>query len=180
MVKTSFGLVALVMLVCVASTGVAGAQDAYPPAGDTFVANTTTVGAGGTIVLGIQFCRPASEASFDLDSSVPLGTAIADGDGRATLNATIPSGTAPGAHTINGACTGADGQLLTMTLAITVTGAEAGGGSGSGGLPTTGAGSTIPMSRIALAAVLGGGLLVLAADRRRAALSRPERETAGV
>lgn len=157
------------------SAGAAAAQDAYPPGGNTITTNDATVAPGGAMVLGIQVCRPGTSASFALDGSTALGTATATNSGVATLNATIPSSTAPGSHAINGSCTGSNGQPLALVLSFTVT-----GGTGAGNLPTTGSSSTTPMTEIAVAAIAGGGLLVLLANRRRSAHRTEARETAGV
>lgn len=165
MVKKVLTLAAVLLF---AMAGAAQAQT-YPPEGDSFTADDTSVAPGGTIVLGIQICRAASTASFTLESD-SLGSATANTDGVATLNATIPSDTSPGSHTITGACTGADGQPLTMVLGITVEGAA---------VPVTGSSNTMPMTQIALGAITAGGLLVLVANKRRAAKA-DARDTASV
>ena len=165
---------AFATMLVLGAAGVAGAQDAYPPPGDGIAADTTTVAPGGTIVLGLRVCRPAAEAQFTFDASTPLGSATADGDGVATLNATIPSSAAPGTHSITGECADPDGGTLTQVLNITIVGAA-----GAGSLPTTGNDDAVSMTQIALAAVVLGGLLVLAADRRRAPAAA-ERERSGV
>jgi LPXTG-motif cell wall-anchored protein len=61
-----------------------------------------------------------------------------------------------------------------VSVNVTVLGATAGSN-----LPTTGSGSTAPLTQMAVAALAGGGLLVLLANRRRATRSQV-RETAGV
>jgi hypothetical protein len=156
MVKKALALAALLLF---ATTGVAHAQD-YPPAGDELVADDTTVAPGEAIVLGLQICQPASSATFRLDGSTSLGTATANDSGVARLTTTIPSGTSAGSHTIEGSCTGANGQPLTQVLGITITGAGA-------AIPTTGSANTKPLTQLAIATLAGGGLLVLLANRRR-------------
>jgi len=155
------------------TAGTAAAQDAYPPAGgDSITANDTTVAPGDAMVLGIQVCNPASTATFVLDGSSTLGTGTANSSGVAQATVTIPSSTSAGSHTITGSCPDGAGTL-TQVLSFTVTGAS------GGNLPTTGSGSTTPMTQVALAAIAGGGLLVLLANKRRSA-PKAERETAGV
>lgn len=157
------------------SAGTATAQDGeYPPAEDEIVADDTTVAPGETMVLGIQVCNPGSTASFTLDNSTALGSGTASSSGRAEATVTIPSSTSPGTHTITGSCADPEGGTLTQVLSFTVT------APGGGGLPATGSGSTTPMTQIAIAAIAGGGLLVLLANKRRTAGRADRRETAGV
>lgn len=162
-------LLAAVALVALPTT--AAAQD-YAPGGNTITADDTTVAPGEAIVLGIQICQPSTSATFELDSTTSLGSATAGSNGRATLTATIPSTTSAGTHTIEGSCMGSNGQPLVQVLSITV-------GAGGSGIPVTGSSSTLPMTQLAIAAIAGGGLLVLVANRRRTAQA-DARETADV
>ncbi|MGH9085537.1 MAG: LPXTG cell wall anchor domain-containing protein [Acidimicrobiales bacterium] len=149
----------------------AGAQQ-YPPAGNTVTADDTTVAPGEPITLSAQ--KFQGSVTFTLFSApVVLGTATANSAGVATITATIPSNTTPGTHRVEATGTGLDGQPLTVVLTITVTGAA------GSGLPTTGSGSTTPLTQLAVAALAGGGLLVLLANRRRSARAEA-RETVGV
>jgi len=172
MLKKTLLLAAALLFV---TAGTASAQDGeYPPAEDEIVADDTTVAPGEAMVLGIQVCAPGATASFVLDNSTTLGSGTADGSGRAEATVTIPSTTTPGTHTITGSCADPDGGTLTQVLSFTVTAPGA-----AQPLPTTGSDSTTPMAQIALAAIAGGGLLVLLANKRRSS-GRTERETAGV
>ncbi len=161
-------ILALSAVLLFATAGAAQAQT-YPPEGNSFTANDTSVAAGGTMVLGIQICQAASTAAFTLEST-SLGTATANSSGVATLNATIPSDTTAGAHTITGTCTGADGEPLTLVLGITI---------GAATTPATGSSNTVPMTQMAIGAITAGGLLVLLANKRRSAKVATS-ETAGV
>ena len=130
MLKKILGLAAAMSIALVGVAATASAQD-YPTPPNSFTADDTTVAPGETIVLSIQVCRPGTSAGFTLDGGTSLGSATANGDGRATLKATIPSSTAPGSHTITATCTGANGQPLTQMLNFTVTGGARGTGAGS-------------------------------------------------
>lgn len=173
MIKKTLLLAAALVVVL---AGTAGAQD-YPPSGDRIDATRTTVAPGESMVLGIQICVPASSASFVLDNTTTLGTGTANQAGRAEATVTIPSNTAPGSHTITGSCPDPDGGTLTQVLGITVT---APGQAAARPLPETGSGNALPLSQVAIAAIAGGGLLVLLADRRRRAGRAAVRDTAGV
>jgi LPXTG-motif cell wall-anchored protein len=171
MLKKVVALVAMVLLV---GATAAGAQE-YPPAGDTVTVSDTTVEPGEPITVNAQVYQPSSTVTFTFFSEpVMLGTDTANGSGVASLTATIPANATPGTHRIDATGTGADGQPLTVSVNVTVLGATAGSN-----LPTTGSGSTAPLTQMAVAALAGGGLLVLLANRRRAERSQV-RETAGV
>lgn len=175
-------MVKKLLLLCaallIATAGTAAAQDAYPPPqGEQIQVSDATPEPGQQITLRACCFMPGTTVTFTLYSQpVTLGTATADADGWATLVATIPAGTAPGVHTIEATGIGLDGQPLTVTQQITVV---APGGAGQP-LPRTGSDSTVPMTQIAVAAIAGGGLLVLLANKRRSARAREERETVGV
>jgi LPXTG-motif cell wall-anchored protein len=177
MLKKILGFAAIVLATTVASSGVASAQDAYPPAGDTVAASDTTVEPGQPVTISARtFCAGCPVTFMLFSEPINLGTVDADANGVATITFTVPEELSAGTHTVEASGTGADGQPLTVTTTITVTGAA--GGAGGGNLPTTGNDSAISMSQVALAAIVGGGLLVLVANKRRS--STPERETAGV
>ena len=151
-------------------TGVAGAQQ-YPPAEESATVSDTTVEPGQPITIRVEGFQ--GTVTFTLFSApVVLGTATANSAGVATLTATIPENTTPGTHRIDATGTGLDGQPLTVSVNITVLGAGT-------GLPTTGSGSTTPLTQTAVAALAAGGLLVLLANRRRST-RREARETVGV
>jgi hypothetical protein len=166
-------VVALAAMVLFLGAAAAGAQE-YPPADDTVTVSDTTVEPGQPVTLSARVFQSGSTVTFTFFSApVVLGTATANSSGVATLTATIPSNATPGTHRIEATGTGADGQPLTVVINITVLGAA------GSGLPTTGSGSTAPLTQLAAAALAGGGLLVLLANRRRGARAEA-RETAGV
>ncbi len=141
------------------TAGAAQAQT-YPPGGNTITSNDTNVTPGQAVTFTAQVFAPGSTVTFTLFSApVVLGTATANSSGVATLTASIPSGTAIGAHTVEATGTGTNGQPLTVVLSLTV--------STSGtGLPITGSSNTTPMTQWAIGAIAAGGLLVLVAKRR--------------
>lgn len=153
------------------------------------VLGSATVGAGGELTItGTDFVADA-ELRVELRSTtVPLGTVTTDGIGSFGLTATIPTGTAPGAHSI----VVIDPAGAETSAAITVTSAPGGGqpgggqpgggqpgagvpgggatapGAGSGGdaLATTGADSTPFLIGAALLLAAGIALVVLRRRRR--------------
>jgi 5'-nucleotidase len=162
-------LIACAALGVVALAAPAAAQQ-YPPAINSLTVSDTTPTPGQTITIEARTCEPGSTVTFSL-SSVTLASAIADGAGVATVQATIPTDTPLGAHTITATCPAPDGSTLTLSLAITVVpaaGAATGGGSGTGALPNTGQDSSLPLARIGLGlAAIGGVLTAVAAKRRK-------------
>ena len=171
-------LLVLSAAVLFATAGVAGAQDAYSD-DDTVAVSDTAVEPGQPVTVSARTYCAGCPVTFTLFSEpVVLGTVDADANGVATLTFTVPEGTSAGTHTIEATGTGADGLPLTVRTTITVV-APGAAGTGSGALPTTGSDSAISMTQIALAAVVGGGLLVLAASKRRANATA-ERETASL
>jgi len=140
--------------------------DGIPPA-------TGTTPTGGTDVeLSISETSPNGEVTitsrgFDAGETVVfvlhsdpvvLGTAVANSGGVAVLHATIPAGTALGAHTVH-AIGGTSGHWATAPLQVTST-----GGSG-GGLASTGAGEFMMPLSLALLLLLGGAALIYARGR---------------
>ena len=167
-------LLALGAVVLIAAAGPAGAQD-YPPGGDDVAVSDSSVEPGQPITISAQIFQPGTSVTFTLFSApVVLGTATADANGVATITATIPTTAAAGTHTIEASGIGADGQPLTVTQTITVLGAT-----GAGSMPDTGSSNSVPATQVAIAAITGGGLLVLLGYKRRSAKTEV-RETAGV
>ncbi|MGY2002767.1 fibronectin type III domain-containing protein [Blastococcus sp. SYSU DS1024] len=93
-----------------------------------------------------------------------LTTTVADGDGRISVEVTVPDGLAAGEHTLVAMGDDPMGNPYTLTLPITVRG----GTTGSGGLAYTGADVAVPAIG-GVAALAVGGALVLAGRRRAAA-----------
>jgi endo-alpha-N-acetylgalactosaminidase len=77
--------------------------------------------AGDTVTITVPNLKAGSDVRFELHSDpVVLGTAKANAAGVATLNATIPAGTAAGAHQIMVFGTDANGNDSIGSLAVTV------------------------------------------------------------
>lgn len=144
-----------------APTGVVRAA-AYPPSAPSIAASSSTACDGCQDTVTVVGFMPGSTVQFTLHSTgVSLGSAVVDGDGDATFTFRIPSGTAPGEHTITASGTSASGgsQTLRMTILVTVA-------TSPGTLAHTGASVLVP-AEIGVAAAGAGGGLVLLGRRRR-------------
>jgi len=122
-----------------------------------------SVHAGDSIKVESTGWKPSSSVTITLHSSpVVLDTVNSDGSGTVSATATIPSGTAAGAHTIEVTGAGSDGTSQTASTPLTVMASSGGGGS----LPRTGA-AIAALVFVGLALFVGGSLM--SAARRRAA-----------
>jgi hypothetical protein len=163
-------LLALVAIVMLASVGVAEAQT-----GGSNLPNSTLTGQnadgsgnsgepGDTATCESTGWQPGSDVECVLNSDpVRLGTAKADANGKATLAFKVPNVPA-GVHTLTASGIGANGQPRTLSAAFVVEGPS---GSSGGGLAKTGTSHSKPIAQIGAGAVAVGGLLVLAANKRR-------------
>ena len=156
-------LLALSAVLLVAVAGPAYAGEGYTDE-DTVTVSDTTATPGQPITVSAKTFEPGSTVTFSLSGTGVVGTAVADSAGVATLTFDIPADATVGAHTVEASGTGADGLPLTVSTTIEVLGAAA-----AGDLPTTGSANTLSMTQLAVAAVVGGGLLVLLANKRRSA-----------
>jgi LPXTG-motif cell wall-anchored protein len=168
-------LIAATALAVVAVAAPAGAQQ-YPPAVNFLTVSDTTPSPGQTITITAQTFAEGSSVTVTLFSDpVVLASSTADASGRIALQATIPTDTPLGSHTITADGTAPDGTPLSLSAAITVVPAESTGtGTGSGGsssnLPRTGDDTSIPLAKLGLAlAAIGGLVAAIAAKRRKAA-----------
>jgi LPXTG-motif cell wall-anchored protein len=168
MVKRMVGLA--LVLVAIMAAPVAAQQ--YPPGNCGLTVSDTTPIPGQTITITAFTFEPNAQVSITLGSNtVVLGTPTANASGVVTLQATIPSDTKLGHHTIT--ATGPSASCAaTITAAITVVPKAAAGAGGppSGPLPRTGDDTSIPLAKIGLGlAAVGGVLTAFAAKRRKAA-----------
>ncbi|MCF6745031.1 fibronectin type III domain-containing protein [Blastococcus sp. KM273128] len=125
----------------------------------------STVAPGQKVTLTGAGFSPGSEVTVLVYSEPQvLATTVADGDGRISVEVTVPAGLAAGDHTLVAIGVDAAGHPYTLTLPITVSG----GTTGSGGLAYTGADIAFPAIG-GVAALAVGGALVLAGRRRGAA-----------
>jgi LPXTG-motif cell wall-anchored protein len=107
--------------------------------------------------------EPGSPVAFTFNSEpIPLDDTTADSDGFATITFAVPD-VAAGTHTVTGTGTSVEGEPLTVTATVTVS---------SGELPTTGSSSTVPLTKVGLGLVAGGGLVLLGARKRRQRVAR--------
>jgi hypothetical protein len=177
MLKKLIGVVAVIIMALIVSTSAAGAQGpppglppgppAYPPPRNIIIApgNPDLVfPPGGPATFQAECFLPGSTVTFALDG-VSLGTAVADENGVATINTTIPADTPLGPATVTATGTGCDGEVLSLVLGITVARAQP-----AAPLPRTGSSNTLPMAQIAVATIVAGGFLLIMANRRRAAV----------
>jgi LPXTG-motif cell wall-anchored protein len=160
-------VLALVTCVSVVFTSSAGAQTttctastAYNPSA-TFTATPATAVPGSTVVLSGSGWPASSTISIAVGGN-PAATTTTNASGAFSFNFTIPAG-ATGTITATATC----GALVlsttisvgpVVTLAPTVP---------TGTLPTTGSNSTGLLVPVSLSLVALGGLLVLAARKRR-------------
>lgn len=173
MIKKILLLSAGLLFAAAGTASAAPAQDCYPLCSNGVTSSDTTVSPGESITLSARTFQ--GNVTFTLFSEpVVLGTVAANSDGVATITTTIPANTSPGTHRVEATGTGVDGQPLTVVLSITVAGSGAGGV-----MARTGTSSTVPMTQVAIAALAGGGLLVLMANKRRGTKVQA-RDTAGV
>ena len=180
---------------------VTAAGEPEPPAAATLVPTlnvpATTLKAGDVVTITVTDLKPGSSLRAELQSTpVELGVATANEQGVATLETTIPAGTAAGEHRIVVFGADANGMDATGSLAVVVlpngttepgdnsggntgdnTGGNTGGntgdntGSGNGAttggeLSHTGANGVLPILGIALLALLGGAATFLVRRRR--------------
>ena len=164
-------LIALGGMAVLAMAAPAAAQQ-YPPAVNSLTCSDTTPTPGQTITIeGRTFAAGGTETVVLNPEQVTLGTATANASGVFALQATIPTGTSLGAHTIVATGPAPNGQTLTLSLACQVVSAQGGGaGSTGGNLPHTGSNS-IPLVQIGLALLAAGGVIFAIAARRRRAVA---------
>jgi hypothetical protein len=133
---------------------------AQPGATVTFTLKRTSSALGGnrTLAAGAGLRRLVAAVRPQAQSSVPLGSTTANGDGEFSATLRIPSGTDPGVYTLTATSGGA--VLAVVTIRV----AAAGGGIGD--LPFTG-GNVLPGLAIGATLIVAGGLLLLSLKRRR-------------
>jgi len=103
---------------------------------------------------------------------VTLGSATANAAGQIVLQATIPTDTPLGSHTLVASGQAPNGQTLSLSLAIEVVPAQGGGtGTSGGNLPRTGDSTSLPLAKVGLGLLAVGGVIYSIAAKRRKALS---------
>jgi len=128
------------------------------PEGATIGITGQGFGANDTVVLTLH------------TTTYSLVTAHANASGAFTTSAKLPAGVT-GQHTVEAAAT-PSGSYASAPITITAPGTSSGGGtssSGSGGLSNTGV-AVIGIGAIGVVLLIGGGLMLLAGRRRKAAV----------
>jgi hypothetical protein len=156
---------------------VPAAAQTYPPAPSCSLGlSSSTVPAGGTVVVsttGGPCYAPGSSVSLTFTSDpVSLGTVTANGAGQFSTTVTIPSNATAGTHTITASGPGASGGTLTISASLTVTRAGAAAAGAPGRLAFTGSTDTAPLLWISLVALVSGAAMVVGARRRSTMRSR--------
>jgi hypothetical protein len=134
---------------------------AEPGATVTFTLKRSSSSALGTnraLAAGPGLGQLVAAVRPQAQSSVPLGSTTANGDGEFSATLTIPSGTDPGVYTVS-AISGGD-VLAVVTIRVAAASA------GVGDLPFTG-GNVLPGLAIGAMLIVAGGLLLLSIRRRR-------------
>jgi len=165
-------LIALGALAVLAMAAPAAAQQ-YPPAVNSLTVSDTTPSPGQTITIQGQTFAEGATATVVLNSDpVTLGSATANAAGQIVLQATIPTDTPLGSHTLVASGQAPNGQTLSLSLAIEVVPAQGGGtGTSGGNLPRTGDSTSLPLAKVGLGLLAAGGVIYSIAAKRRKALS---------
>lgn len=153
--------VAFVMLMAAAPAAMA---QEYPAGDDAITSPTGNIyDPGDPATFVARTFQPGSQVSFTFFSDpVHLGTVTADANGVATINTRIPASADPGRHTVRASGIDPNGRLQNLDFSLTVR-----GGPGRAPLPRTGSSNSIDLTRVGVAALAGGGLLILASKKRR-------------
>jgi LPXTG-motif cell wall-anchored protein len=173
-VRTVLQVIGAMAISVVGFSGVAGAQQPYPPTGACRINLSSAVVTGGqSIVVQVPACSdgygPGELVDITFASKpVSLGTVTTDATGAFSAQVTIPRDASPGTHTISTTGRRADGSTLVLTTSITVAGRDGGAraGSSAGALPFTGSSNALSAVWIALAVLVLGAALVIGARRR--------------
>ena len=118
--------------------------------------------AGDTVTVSGEDLEPSFTTTIEFDG-VEVGTATTDATGAFSVDVTIPSDAAEGAHTISATCDAA-GNISSTDVSVTVSSSVANPG---GPLPRTGSDSTEPLVVAGVLALLAGVAFVVVARRRK-------------
>lgn len=170
MLKKILGLAAVVLFATAATASAQAAPPSYNGRPSSVTVSDGTVEPGQTVKTDAQIFTPGATVTFTFFSApVVLGTAVADANGVASLTWSVPANADAGTHRVEASGLGINGQPLTVSTTIQVAGAGS-------ALPTTGSDSSVPLTQLAIGVMVFGGLMVVMANKRRAAA----RDTAGV
>jgi LPXTG-motif cell wall-anchored protein len=153
------------------SIGVAPAQTNYSP--PSLQVTPTAVLPGQQYTATGSGCQPPETVTLVLNpGDTVLGATTSDQNGNYSFTSNFPS-VAPGVYTITATC----GAVVTSTqetvlgTAAAVPVAAAPPPTTALPLPRTGSSDTLPLTRIGLAVVAAGGLVVALARKRRSAVA---------
>ena len=134
---------------------------AGPGATVTFTMKRSSSALGGnrSLAAGPGLAGLAAAIRPQAQSSIPLGSTTANGDGEFSATLTIPSGTDAGVYTVTASSGGEVLAVVTIRVAA----------GGVGDLPFTG-GNVLPGLAIGASLIVAGGLLLLSLKRRRSAV----------
>jgi 5'-nucleotidase len=155
------GAMALTVL-GITSLAATAASAQYVPGNPGIIVNPPSVQVGGTITVQGTGCPAGSHVVIKVgDTTVGDATASNDSDGSFTVTITLPPSIGPGQYLVHALCGDLDlTAVLSVTALATTTTVTA-------TLPVTGTDSGTWV-KVAVVLVAVGGLLVLAARRRRA------------
>jgi LPXTG-motif cell wall-anchored protein len=174
MVKRTIALAALAV---VGLAGPASAQQ-YPPAVNTLTVSDTTPCPGDTITVEARTFQAGAPVTVTLVSSSLVVVGNADASGAVALQATVPTGTAVGEHTITATGQSPSGPL-SLSARITIEPSCAGAAAAaapsrpSGALPKTGDDSSLQLAKLGLALAAVGGVITAVAAKRRKTAAAP-------
>jgi LPXTG-motif cell wall-anchored protein len=166
-----------VAVVCVGLFAAPAAAQQYPPAQNQLALSDVCVPPGGPLTLTAGTFTPGAEVTFTL-ALAPLGTAVADENGVATLATTVPGDASDSA--VVAVLGDSPGGPLELSADVTIdaddcapaevtpgTSTDGSATPGADDLPRTGS-EVLPLVQIGLAlAALGGIILAVASKRRR-------------
>lgn len=165
MIKRLLAMTALCTLLFVAPAAAQTTDPSGLPTPGSGVTITCTI-SGTTITCTVTGLKGSSTFTVSIFSSPhTLGTATADASGNGSLTATLPAGLEAGSHTVTVSGTDASGQPFSTSTTVPVDAATA--AVLSQNLARTGASHTGEYVEAGLAAVALGGLLLVAARKRR-------------
>ena len=129
---------------------------------------------GSPVTFTVDGAAPGAEVTFVFESDpVVLGVATADATGAAVLETSWPDTASEGAHTVTAQGLDGDGNALDLAFGATCSVAGEAGAAGAGALARTGS-DALPVTQVAVVLVAIGGLVLLAAHRRAAAVAVAE------
>ncbi len=152
-------VLAVVLVGALMFASAAGAQYQPGQPGIVLTPSTTTPGSSVTVI-GFG-CGANQTVQISIDGQI-VATTTSLNDGKGSFQSSFPAPQVPGQYTVTASCgVTIVSSILTVISAPTTTTPPV--------LPITGSDSTLPLARFGVVLIAGGGLLVLAVRKRRAA-----------